>query len=377
MEIDVKTLNQAKEYPVAILEPGIVAYPEKEDNKIWFYSKEFIDGCIKSLLGKSLTINHIPDNDKDGSSTEAVGIVSAIDPVMGADGAYHGKVLAWTSEAQSMCEKGCGVSVGVGDVTYDDAGGVWHGIKYDAGLVSASLSHLALTDKPRLEGMHVLMNSKEARLYNSKEGVEMFKMFCKKTKELKNSVDGSSIEIDGKQVSIKELVDTYEAEQAEVAKKKEVEGKEVLENASIKYGEKEYKVSDLVNCFKGKMNNAAPKDEAKKEEVKKDEAPAAKEEKAAEPKLENEKDGEDKKEVKEEKKEDKIDNAADKKDEKAEEKKDEKKEKLDNAKVEDDFELLNNAFDKSIDLPEVAPNTLDSRIDRARKYFENGRKLKK
>lgn len=351
MMIDVKTLNQSKEYPVVILEPGIVAYPEKEDNKIWFYSKEFIDGCIQSLRGKSLTINHIPDDDKDGSVTTAVGIVSAIDPAMGSDGAYHGKILVWTPEAQSMCDKGFGVSVGVGDVTYDDAGGVWHGIKYDAGLVSASLSHLALTDKPRLEGMHVLMNSKEARLYNSKEGVEMFKMFCKKTKELKNSVDGSSVEIDGKQVSIKELVDTYEAEQAEVAKKKEVEGKEVLENASIKYGEKEYKVSDLVNCFKGKMNNAAPKEEAKKEDVKKDEAPAAKEEKAAEPKLDNA--------------------------EKKEEVKDEKKEKLDNAKVADDFELLNNAFDKGVEIPEVAPNTLDSRIERAKKYFENGRKIKK
>jgi hypothetical protein len=379
MDIDVKTLNQAEEFEVEILEPGLVSYVD-EDKGVWLYTSEFISAYLKTLLGKSLTINHIPDADKDGSQTTAHGIVSEINPEMSPDGKYRGKVLAWTPQAKEYCKKGFGVSVGVGDVTYDNTPGTWHGLDYSAKLVAAEFTHLALTDKPRLEGMSVLVNSKEARLYNSKEGVMKFKVWLKKMADgLKNSLDGSAVEIDGKQVSIKELVDTYEAEQAEIAAKKEAEGKEVLENASLKFGEKEYKVADLVNCYKAKgLKNAEAEETAKKAQLEKEAADkAAKEKAGGEPKLENsEAEAKAKKDAEDKAAKEKLDN-----DQKtaAEKEAAEKaaKEKLNNAKKEDDFELLNSVFEAGDDdKGEAKPNTQEVRLKRAEDYFSVGMKAK-
>jgi hypothetical protein len=352
----VKEINSSKIYRnVPFLEPGLVSY-ENEDKGIWLYRKEVIDSLVQSLEGKSITINHIPDEDNDGTKTDAYGVVTSI-RMMDDSGKYCCDIAVWDKSAQDLCDKGFGVSVGLGDLTYDDKGGKWHGIDYDAELVNAVCTHLALTDKPRLEEMRVLVNSKEARLYNSKEGIEMFKLFKKK---LENSAEESQIiTFNGKTYNVAEMVKVFEAEQAEKAAMTAQEsGQDIGADGTVKQGDKDYKVMDLIKA-----------------------ADAAEQKKADDKKAADDKDAEDKKK-------EKLDNASD--DEKAaaaaKEKKDaddkaaddkKKAEKLDNANKDDKekstFQMLNNAFENAEEVKDFAPNTVTERIKRGKDYFKKAR----
>ena len=221
---------------------------------------------------------------------------------------------------------------GAYDVINTADGGVWHDIKFDAEILDGSFTHLALVVNPRYEETNkireasfMLINGKVANQIDNAESPEYKEQFAKEKKEhpemtdaeikkivldharaknkeaasdenmnskeespMKNlfkifrkvtngkdeaeEVMNAAVDIDGQEIPVKELIDTYKAEEVEKAEKAKLDAENAKKNEKrmakdedeIDVDGKKVKVEDLKNCFKAKM---AKKNEKEMEEA--------------------------------------------------------------------------------------------------------------
>lgn len=245
----------AKTYQCRFIEPGLVNYPEHE--MLVLVRKPALDKMAQSFVGKPV-INEIhkevsPDSYKNG---EADGVVTRV-WFNQTDGWYWCEFLAWDPTTQKNCEsKAYSVSCAY-TISETGDGGQHNSVAFDGEVLNGQYTHLAIVANPRYEDagnpIRIIYNSKGGSLMNWK-----FWKDKEKKVELTNLSEDSVVEIDGKEVKLKDLVDLHN--KAEAAKPIKLGMDTVIEvNGNI------LSIEGLINAFK-KAHNADDDEEKKKKE---------------------------------------------------------------------------------------------------------------
>jgi hypothetical protein len=303
----IELLNKLKDGPVPFkcnfIEPGLISY-EDVGAGVCLVTKEALDRFAPLYVGKPIVQrkNHKDDMGADKFDEIAVGIVSKV--YLNDAGWYCAEGFIWNDAAIEDAKKGS-VSCAY-KVTESKAGGMHNNIKYDQEVVNGEPTHIAIVPNPRYEGARILLNSIEG-------GTMKFKAWFKKligADEKINAVDqeGSTVDVDGQKVPLKMLIDSWTAEETEVAEKKKLDDEaaaaatidtpqELGEESTLTVDGKDVKLADMVNCYKKrnqKTNEAetpeekAAREKKEKEENDKKNAEETPEEKAAREKKEKE-----------------------------------------------------------------------------------------
>lgn len=234
------------------IEPGLVHY---NDYGTVLVSKPALDKMAQSFVGKPV-INEIHKEVdhtifKEG---DADGIVSRV-WYNATDGWYWCDFLVWDPATRRNCESAAySVSCAYTVSNANAVKGEHNNIPYEQEILDGAYTHLAVVANPRYEGARIV--------YNSKGGNDMkfnLKFWQNKDKkvELTNLTEESPVEIDGKDVSIKDLIEVYNAAT------KKAEGKIAIDSI-IDIDGKQVLVKDLIEAFK--LKNASDDDDKKKKD---------------------------------------------------------------------------------------------------------------
>jgi len=268
---------ESKKFDCKFIEPGIVSYKDSGGG-IELLRKETIDRCMASVIGNPLIVGHTYITAGNRMELEQ-GIVNAWS-YNSDDGWYYVSGEADTPEVQDRMRRGERPSCGY-RVKELGAGGVYHGLRYDAEILDIEFNHLAVVDRPRYEHAEFRLN---AIATVSNQTMNVFK-FLKKLVTRENGADGkpvdttkveshevsgeTEIEIDGKLVKLNNLAETYMTEtKAAVVRcasgddEVEIDGKNV-------------KVNELVETYRKARCNAAPAKVEEKVEASRDNAAPA------------------------------------------------------------------------------------------------------
>lgn len=265
-----------KKYTCTFIEPGVVAYQDLGPCEVCGDAKTCIQegrgstepgsGCqpvgetvlvrqeclakmAKSFEGKpvidkehkDVVASTVADGDADGVVTRVW--------LDDKSGWWMCEFYVWTPEAQKHCEtKGWSVSCAYEPTDVNMDGGEYHNIAYQEEIMDGVYTHLALVTSPRYEAARIFANSKVAG------GKKMaVRTWWDKMTGRKNALPldlKEKINVDGKEVEMKDLLDSLEHE------KPKFNDDSVFETA---HGEKS--LADLKNAYRAKMKNAAPASE--------------------------------------------------------------------------------------------------------------------
>lgn len=300
-----------KKYKSNFIEPGLVSY-EEQNAGICFVSKETLDKMADSFVGKPVVDkrNHIDGMQPKDLEKMMGGIITKAwwSPE---DNWYWCEFIVWDDLLNKDIEKGYSVSCAYVPTEVDHKGGVRNNLNYDQEILNGTYTHLAIVPNPRYNGARIILNSLQG-------GSNMFKAWLRRLgAEFKNAIapEGSMINVDGKKVPVTDIMNEYVADQAEAAEKakKEEEDKkaaaaaeagkiepveeELGEESTIQIGGKEVTLKDAVNSYRNRLakRNAVDEETKKKaeEEAKKkkeeEDSKAAEEKKNADEKAAKEK----------------------------------------------------------------------------------------
>ena len=263
-------------YRMYFITPGLADYTAEGIGAV-LVQKPALDKMSSTFVGKPIVNLEHTDKDpeelfqslKNGANPEefADGVISAVG-YDEASGWYWADGIVWDEETQKNMNNGYSVSCAYDVKEMDDSGGTYNNIGYSEEVLDGEYVHMAIVENPRYERAYIIKNSK---------GVDMKVKFLRKKnatpppapeKEedevVENAADGV-VDIDGKQVSLAELIAAYQEE-------KEEEGPEMMNEADeveLENGEK-VTVGELINAYKnkGSMENAeSPIDEPAEEVV--------------------------------------------------------------------------------------------------------------
>ena len=264
---------------------------------------------MPKLLGISLIITH--------QGKEAVGEVVEVFQNPNDTDQWIGKISVRSEEAKRLLEAGWGVSTAYRIIKDTGVSGKWNNIDYTTEVQDVEWLHVAVVENPRytIAKDGVFINSKDNIVYSQilkKERKPMFNLFkTKKEKINLNEDEKIYVKLDEEDIELKDLI--------EMVKEKEEEEKKTYaeDDMVIELNGESLTVKELVEKYNAcKKNACGKKNEEEKEEVEIKEEKKENEEEKEEVKIEEEK-----KENEEDKDEDKKENEEEK-----EEIKEEKKE---------------------------------------------------
>lgn len=369
------------QYTCSFLEQGLVSY-EDVGAGIALLKKETIDNMLPSIIGKPVLIDHLDVGPEDFKK-HAVGYVTDAYFNSG-DGMFYCKFILTDDKAKKVVEQGYSVSCSF-NVDNTIGGGEYHAIRYNEEITGATFTHLALVSNPRYEECKIYANGKGARIHNDNITKEVKMFGFKSKKNAQESVDpkdpakekfnaeNSFVMIGKDKVSVATLLNAVE-------EKEEKENTLSLED-SIEFNGKEFKVSDLVAKYQSNRESAKDEEEKeKKDDKKKEDCNDSKEEKE---KKDSAKDEEEKKNEAIGKDNPEPQEVVDKA--KSSAKAEEEKEKKDDKKNEDEegkekkndvkyFKRLNSMKDGAEIAHAVAVDTLTNKIDRGQDRYSSKKK---
>ena len=286
------------------MQPGTCAY-EKETILV---DTDCLQNMLKSGVGIPVYVHHQVRIDIRDQRDKADGYVTE-SFYNELDGWAWFKMLVITDEARLAIANGWKVSNAYRPLVFGPSGKK-NNVPYDREFKEAELTHLAIVPNPRYEKADIFtpdefktyqesLKQKLTELHNSKaekpllsKGIAMFKFLRKKTEEVQNAGDATHVEIDGKIVSVAEMVNAVKKNESEsdAEAKREAEEKkkaEEKENEMVDVQGEKMPLKELVNRYT-KMNEKRNADEEEKkkkeEEEKKNAEDKAKAEKEAEEK---------------------------------------------------------------------------------------------
>lgn len=160
-------------------------------------------------------------------------------------------------------------------------GGRWHNVEYEQEVKRGRYLHLAIVGNPRYEES-IILSPEEFRAYNEKKRKELknlvnakeekkkmgFKLWSLKKEEVQNADDIANAVVgleDGTEMPLAEIVKFVSA-----AQKKENEQK-INMGSKIKVGNEQMTVKDLVNAYEALKKNAAKDDDGDEDDKENDE----------------------------------------------------------------------------------------------------------
>lgn len=270
-----------KSYKARHLEPGLVFYSDigevnpatgKPKGMMLLLKKEAIDKMRPTFKGKPV-VNMFhkdvdPEDFKDG---KADGIITGAS-YNAEDGWDWVEFLVWDEKTKENCDKKFQLSCAYVPTDIKIEPGMYHNIPYDGEVINGTYTHMAIVPNPRYEGSMIICNS---------IGGSMKKIVMKFLNALgvAQSVELDSkteVDMDGKKVPLDELVNAFKAEQAEKERVAlENSAKEMKDDTLINVDGKEVSVKDLKASFvaySARLNadeEAAEKAKKEKEEAEK------------------------------------------------------------------------------------------------------------
>lgn len=294
MKATLKLAQNAVKYPdfhdCEFLCPGLVNYKDIKCG-ICNLDKEVIDEMLPSLLGKPLTILHQKVTPQTLEKVANGYVVNAYyDP---ASGKYRAKFIATTDEAKNKIDSGWKVSCAY-DVLQLGEGGKRHAVPYDQNILKGVFTHLALVppDKARYEESTIDSIAPEMLVFNNAFGEGNISL-DKPKQEAKNmalkfkfqfplkvenstelDIDKTNVEVKGKQVPLKALIEAYNSKGANEGTSQEIDEDTKIEFTNSKGETESVSVKDLVSAFNA-SEAADDEDESKKKKVAEEEEKVA------------------------------------------------------------------------------------------------------
>ena len=252
-----KVAENAEKFTCKVMQPGLISYNDS-GNGVLLVTKEAIDRMSPGFVGKPV----IDERHMDGLESKDFGRVAdgvITNTFWNDEGWMCYDVLIWNPKTKEHMRSG---DYGVSNayrIKEFKGGGVHNAIPYDQEVVDGEPTHLAIVKSPRYNGAAILLNSLPT-------GGSMIKAWLKRINDaVKNAIDpqASEVEVDGKKVPLKMLIEAWEAEQAEHAAATPApaaDGSEELgPDSTVPVQGKDIKIQDMINSYKTKVaKNAAP-----------------------------------------------------------------------------------------------------------------------
>jgi hypothetical protein len=249
-----------RRFAARFIEPGIVSYEDGGGDKEYL-SKATLDKCCGTFVGQNVILRH--------NGKEAKGTIERVwwNPE---DAWYWCEGPIEDGEATQRINEGWSVSCGYHITETNEAGGDWHAIPYVREILDFVGEHLAIVENPRYEGAAIRLNEKTT----TKPGSAMFK-FIKKILAPASTPDtaakpgqadqaelsgDSEVTIDGAQVRLNDLVELH--------RQHAKTGDSLAPETQIEVDGKAVTIADVVAGFRA---NTAAEDKAKKDKDDEDE----------------------------------------------------------------------------------------------------------
>lgn len=206
----------ANQFRARLLEPGIVSYEDQDCGKA-LLSKETIDTCIRSFIGRPLILTR--DRNSNPTYTHAKVSPGSLENMAdgyisdvqydNADGWWYAVGTVHDEEAKKAIQE-----IGLVSCAYDvkscAPGGSYHNIPFDEEITAFEGEHLAIVASPRYERATIRLNAKT----KSQPAKHMFKwiknaLASKPEASSGTLPEGAALEIDGAQVAVSDLVATH------------------------------------------------------------------------------------------------------------------------------------------------------------------------
>ncbi len=281
------------------MQAGLVQYRAEEFGRVLVRSS-CVEKMREGAKGKPIVFKVHRDISTDEIPSEASGVVIDVWPEDGVDWC---RVILWDREAIRAARSGkFGFSCSYLPTVFGPAG-IHNDVPYDMEFLDGEYQHIAIVDKPRYEEFGISASNSSSKT-NSKTSVgdkkmglsSLWKRVAKNSEEKaeekkdeKREVGEEApkklfVEVDGKKVSVEELIAVFEKE----AKSEDKSENSLSDDDEIEIGGKKVSVGNLKEVFgKHKAKNADAPDEKKKE--KQEEKDEKNDEKSEKERIEDEK----------------------------------------------------------------------------------------
>lgn len=217
-----------KAYKCSFIEPGLVFYQDlgpckvcgdkftcgdgkcETDGEMVLVGQEALAKMAQSFVGKPvIDVIHKDVQPETIAEGDADGIITRV-WLDGASGWWMAEFLVWNPETQLHCESPAySVSCAYEPTEVDNAGGEYHNIPYAENILNGQYTHLAIVTSPRYEGARIFVNSKGGKM--------SWRFWEKGARKNAAPLDPAKemVNVDGKDVSLKELYDALPEEKKE------------------------------------------------------------------------------------------------------------------------------------------------------------------
>ena len=273
-------ISNASDWPTTVyirhMENGIASYPSKKMTLL--INNEALLKMKNSLVNKPIYIEHknLKEDTPENMENNMHGVIveNFLNPL---DSWFWAKAVIFTDEAKSLIKKGWLVSNSYRATELSNTGGMYHNIPYDLEVKNGVYDHIALVERPRYEGVMILTPEEykkynqqlEIKLQNSipnndkKRSYGMFNLFKKAKIEEANDADIFA-QVDDKLVPISELKLSFK--NSEEKKKEEIIEKKICNAEEIDVDGKKVSMKELINCYKAEQVEKAEKKKLENEE---------------------------------------------------------------------------------------------------------------
>lgn len=260
---------QPKRYRALHITPGVVDYTEGAQRETVLIKKPCLDAMNPSFLGKPVfNYTHkvieaeVAFNfTSEESEKHAVGVISDV----GYDvesGYYWADMMIWDEETQENIKKGYGVSNAY--IPEVGPGGIYNNVPYDEEVESGEYHHMAIVEEPRYGDVRIFENSKKGKLmrfklFGGKEKEPVKKNAAdpppkekkeeKKEEEMEMNADSTLVDEEGDEYVMSELVAAWKSANP----KKNAKPTMNMED-TIEIDGKDVSVKDLYDNIKSKKN---------------------------------------------------------------------------------------------------------------------------
>lgn len=266
-------IENATDYPKTYyfkhMEKGIAHYPAKDITVL--INDDALIKMQNTLNNKPIYIEH-----KDAKEDRVENLERNMHGVVAEsfynklDGWFWSKVVIFTDKANDLIRKGWLISNSYKATELTQNGGIYHNIPYDLEIKNGIYDHIALVESPRYEGVMILTPEEykkynqelEIKLQNSnpnsiKRSKNMFNLFKKAKVEATDKVSEIFVEDEGKLIPMNELEQCFRNSEEKKEKKKEEEEKQICNAEEIDIDGKKVSVKELIALWKGEKAEKA------------------------------------------------------------------------------------------------------------------------
>lgn len=268
---------QPKRYRALHITPGVVDYPEENPPETVLIKKQALDKMNPSFLGKPVfNFVHKPHIDPSKAfeftneeiEEHADGVISNV----GYDvetGYFFVDMMIWDEGTQDNLDNGYGVSNAY-IPERDNSGGDYNSVPYNVEVVDGEYHHMAVVEDPRYGDVRIFENSKKGKPMKwkiswpkkkeepIKKNMAPEKGKEKEKEEMELNADSVLVGEDGEEYPLSEMVEAYKKSMAPAD-----DGKPTVNmEDTMDIDGKEVSMKELYDNFNANKNAEPPTDEA-------------------------------------------------------------------------------------------------------------------